>query len=342
MKHVLLVVGLLALGFWAGGCGSSEPAPAASAPSVAPQAGAQPGGPPAGAPTAAAKLAAATKQKVIGASLLTKTHVFYQDLKGAMEEEANKLGYKLIIQYAEFKGAAQNSDIETFIAQGVDALIVAPCDSSAIAPVIGEAQAKGIPVFTVDIAAHGVEVTSHIASDNVQGGRLIGEYLAKLLNGKGKVAIIDHQEAASVQERTAGFMEALKKFPEMSVVQRAEGTGQRDKAMIATQDVLQAHPDLNAIFGINDDSALGALAAVEAAGKQDSVVIVGYDGIPEAREAILAGKALKADTVQHPKEIGRKAMQIIADHFTKIEVPKVVPVSVDVIDAATLKAEPAK
>jgi ribose transport system substrate-binding protein len=274
--------------------------------------------------------------------LLTKTHVFYQDLKGAMEEEANKLGYKLIIQYAEFKGAAQNSDIETFIAQGVDALIVAPCDSSAIAPVIGEAQAKGIPVFTVDIAAHGVEVTSHIASDNVLGGRLIGEYLAKLLNGKGKVAIIDHPEAASVQERTAGFMEALKKFPEMSVVQRAEGTGQRDKAMIATQDVLQAHPDLNAIFGINDDSALGALAAVEAAGKQDSIVIVGYDGIPEAREAILAGKALKADTVQHPKEIGRKTMQIIADHFTKKEVPKVVPVSVDIIDAATLKAEPAK
>ena len=259
-----------------------------------------------------------------------------------MDEEAGKLGYKLIVQYAEFKGAAQNNDIETFIAQGVDALIVAPCDSSAIAPVIGEAQAKGIPVFTVDIAAHGVEVTSHIASDNVQGGRLIGEYLAKLLNGKGKIAIIDHPEAASVQERTAGFVEALKKYPEMTIVQRAEGTGQRDKAMVAAQDVLQANPELNAIFGINDDSALGALAAVEAAGKQDKIVIVGYDGIPEAREAILAGKALKADTVQHPKEIGRKAMQIIADHFTKKQVPKVVPVEVDIIDAAKLKAESAK
>lgn len=277
--------------------------------------------------------------KVVGASLLTQSHQFYRDLVGAMEETAAEKGITLRIQYAEFNGPKQVNQLETFVQQGVDAIIVAPKDSAGIAPAIQDVQAAGIPVFTVDIAAHGVDVVSHIASDNVQGGRLIGEYLAKLLDGKGKVAIIDQPETASVQERVAGFDEALSKYPEMTVVQRAPGGGVRDKAMRAAMDVIQANPDLNAIFGINDDSALGALAALESAGLQDKVVIVGYDGTPEARETILAGKALKADTVQHPVEIGKATIETIAAYFAGEEVPKVIPVEVDVIDRESLLAE---
>ncbi|MCC6491169.1 MAG: substrate-binding domain-containing protein [Candidatus Hydrogenedentes bacterium] len=279
------------------------------------------------------------RQKVIGASLLTQSHQFYRDLVAAMEDEAKKHNFILRIQYAEFNGSKQVNQLETFSQQGVDAIIVSPKDSAGIAPAINEVRADAIPVFTVDIAAHNADVVSHIASDNVLGGRLIGEYLAKLLNGKGKVAIIDQPETASVQERVAGFEEALSKFPEISIVQRAPGGGVRDKAMRAAQDVLQANPDLNAIFGINDDSALGALAALESAGLQDKVFIVGYDGTPEAREAILNGTALKADTVQHPTEIGREAIQIIAKYFAGEEVPKIVPVRVDIIDKTSLEAE---
>lgn len=277
--------------------------------------------------------------KIVGASLLTQSHQFYRDLVGAMEETAAENGITLRIQYAEFNGPKQVNQLETFVQQGVDAVIVAPKDSAGIAPAIQDVQAAGIPVFTVDIAAHGVDVVSHIASDNVQGGRLIGEYLAKLLNGKGKVAIIDQPETASVQERVAGFDEALAKYPEMEIVQRAPGGGVRDKAMRAAMDVIQANPDLDAIFGINDDSALGALAALESAGLQDKVVIVGYDGTPEARETILAGKALKADTVQHPVEIGKATIETIAAHFAGEEVPKVIPVQVNVIDRESLLAE---
>lgn len=278
-------------------------------------------------------------RKVIGAALLTQSHVFYQDLVKAMQEEAAKHGYTLDVQYAEFSGAKQNDQMDTFILQGVDAIVVAPTDSAGIAPVIAEARAKGIPVFTADIAAHGADVVSHIASDNVQGGRLVAEYLAKLLGGKGKVAIIDHPEAASVQERVRGFEEVIAKYPDMQIVQRVQGGGQRDKALQAAQDLLPAHPDLNAIFGINDDSALGALAAVEAAGLENRIVIVGYDGTPEARDAIRRGTALKADTVQFPENIGRTTIQTIADHFAGKEVPKVVPVEVGIIDAESLKAE---
>ena len=279
------------------------------------------------------------KPKVVGAALLTQTHVFYQDMVSAMQEEAAEQGLTLHVQYAEFDSSKQNNQIETFLLQGVDALIIAPNDSAGIAPVIAEARAKGVPVFTVDIAAHGADVVSHIASDNVKGGEILGDYLANLLQGKGKVAIIDHPSVASVQERVAGFEKAFAEHPDIKIIQKIPGEGQRDKAFRASQDLLQANPDLNGIFGINDDSALGALAAVEAAGMQDKVVIVGYDGTPEARDAILKGKALKADTVQFPKEIGREAIQTIAAYFRGETVPKVVPVRVDIIDQARLKKE---
>jgi ribose transport system substrate-binding protein len=278
----------------------------------------------------------AAKRKIVGAALLTQTHVFYQDLVAAMKDEAEKQGLSMRLQYAEFDSRKQNDQIDTFIAQKVDAIVVAPTDSSGITPVIAAARANGIPVFTVDIAAHGADVTSHIASYNEHGGALLGEFLAKRLNGKGKIAIIDHPSVASVQERTRGFENALKNYPEMSIVQRVPSEGQRDKALRATQDLLQAQPDLSAIFGVNDDSALGALAAVEAAGLQDKIAIVGFDGTPEAEAAIKAGKALKADAVQYPRKIGEKTAQIIAAYLRGESVPPVAPVEVGLIDQASL------
>lgn len=298
--------------------GCSQPAPAPQAPAGA--SAAAPGG------------------QRIGAALLTQTHVFYQDMIAAMKAEAAAQGLTIDFQIAEFDSRKQNDQIETLISQGVAALLVAPVDSAAMGPAIQAAQAKNIPVFTVDIAAHGVEVTSHVASDNEKGGRLLGEHLAKLLGGTGKVAIIDHPIVASVQERTKGFVEALVKHPGIQIVQRAPGEGQRDKALRAAQDVLQAHPDLNAIFGINDDSALGALAAVESAGLQDKIIIVGFDGTPEAREAIKAGRALKADAVQFPDRIGKRAVELAAKVLQGEAVAKLEPVDVEIIDAASLSA----
>ncbi|MCP4642231.1 MAG: substrate-binding domain-containing protein [bacterium] len=278
-------------------------------------------------------------QKRIGASLLTKGHVFYQDLADEMAKEAENRGLDLMIQYCEFDGARQIEQLDTFIVKGMDALVVSPSDSAGMTPVIADARAKGIPVFTVDIAAHGADVVSHIASDNVEGGRVIGKRLAALLEGKGTVAIIDNPEVASVQERVRGFEEALAAFPDIEIVAKAPGSGQRGKALTASQDLLQARPDLNAIFGINDDSALGALAAAEEAGLADTIIIVGYDGTPEARDAILRGTALKADTVQYPRAIGRKAVEIIAAHFAGEEVPAVVPVEVGIIDKESLQKD---
>jgi len=278
-------------------------------------------------------------QKVIGVSLLTQGHVFFQDLESGLREAADAEGYKLLINYGEWDLAKHVSQIENFIVQRVDAILVSPCDSEGIGPTIARANEAGIPVFTCDIAAHGGDVVSHIASDNVAGGRLAGEYMAELLGGEGKVAIIDQPETRSCIDRVKGFLQVVENYPEMAVVARPSGQGVRDHAMRVTEDLLQAHPEIDGIFGINDDSALGALAAVEAADRENDIVIVGYDATPEAREAILRGTALKADVIQYPRRIGGETVKTISRYLRGEPVAKVIPIEVGIVDKSSLEPE---
>jgi len=272
---------------------------------------------------------------LVGVSLLTQTHEFYKDLENAMRTEAAARQLDLAVVSCEMDPVKQASQLDDFISQQVDALLVAPCDSSAVLPSINAANAAGIPVFTVDIAARGGKVVSHVASDNEEGGRLAGRTLASLLGGQGEVIIIDHPEVSSVQDRTRGFDDALTKFPGIKVVQRPSASGQRAKAMTAMEDMIQAHPRLRGVFGINDDSALGALSVIEAAKRQD-IAIVGFDATPEAQAALRKGGALKADIAQHPDQVGKSAIDAVADHLAGKTVPAVVSVPVSVVTKETL------
>lgn len=253
----------------------------------------------------------------IGVSLLTRTHPFYQELENGLTEAAEAAGYELLITAGEFDVARQKDQIQDFIVRRVNAIIVSPCDSKSIGTAVRAANDAGIPVFTADIAclAEGVEVVSHIASDNVAGGRLAARAVADALNGVGKVAIIDHPEVESVIQRVKGFEEEIARYEGISVVAKLSGRGVKDQAFRTAEDILQAHPDVTAIFGINDDSALGALAAVEKAGKAGKVKIIGFDAVPEAREAIMAGK-IYADVIQKPKEIGRQTIEAIKTYVS--------------------------
>jgi ribose transport system substrate-binding protein len=204
----------------------------------------------------------------IGVSLLTRTHPYYQDLEAGLREAAEERGYELIVQAGEFDVAKQKDQLEQFIVRKVGAIIVCPCDSKSIGTSIQEANRAGIPVFTADIAvlADNAKVVCHIASDNVAGGRLAAEAVSRAIGSKGKVAIIDHPEVESVIQRVKGFEEGIAAAPGIAIVAKLSGRGVKDSAFRTAEDILQAHPDLDAIFGINDDSALGALAAVEKAG----------------------------------------------------------------------------
>jgi ribose transport system substrate-binding protein len=273
--------------------------------------------------------------KVIGVSLLTRAHVFYKDLEEGLRTEAAKDGYELVVTSGDMDLGKQSSQVEDFIARKVDAIILCPVDSRGIGPAIKKANDAKIPVFTADIASQEGDVVCHVASDNVAGGRLAGEYLAKILDGKGKVAIIGQPTVTSVLDRTQGFKEVIAKYPGITIVQEVNAEGVRDKALQATSDILQAHPDLNGIFGINDDSALGALDAVNQFNRS-GVNIIGYDATPPAADAIAKGTALKADVVQYPIKIGEMTVMKIKEYFSGSIPGKVVPVEVGIVDKESL------
>lgn len=262
---------------------------------------------------------------VIGVSVLTLTHPFFQDLTDAVREEAAALGYEAVITSCEFDVARQRNQVSDFVVQNVDAIILAPCDSKAIGTAIREANQAGIPVFTADIAslADAGEVISHVATDNLAGGHRAAEAVLEAIDRNGTVAIIDHPEVESVILRTRGFHEAIDAAnaagASVEVVAQLPGGGVKDRAFRAAEDLLQAHPDLDAIFAINDDSALGALAAIEKAGRSGRIRVIGFDGTLEARRAIRDGK-IYADVIQHPREIGRMSVHSVADYLVGEEI----------------------
>jgi len=280
----------------------------------------------------------AKKSFTVGVTLLTEEHPFYRELKAAFIDECKARGIKPTILSCNMDLSTQTTQIENFITKGVDAMVVCPAESAGISGAIRKANSAGIPVFTADIAAQGGDVVAHIASDNVQGGRLAGEYMGKALKGKGMIAIVNHPTVQSVQDRVKGFKEAIAKFPGIKIVDDQAAEGKRDVAVTVTENLLQKHAKLDGIFAINDSTALGALAAIDQAGRKD-VVLVGYDGDPEARAKILAGSALKADAVQYPREIGKVTADTVADHLEGKKVKPFIPVNVGLIDQASLAKE---
>lgn len=274
--------------------------------------------------------------KVIGVSLLTEQHGFYQALRAGLEAAAKEQGYTLHITSGEFDAVRQANQVDEFIAQKVDAIVLCPCDSRGVGASIAAANQAGIPVFTADIANASPlgKVVAHIASDNREGGRKAGELMAQALGGKGAVAIITHPEVTSVQDRVAGFKETIAAHPGIRVVAELSAEGKRDRAVKVMEDILQSHPGVSGVFGINDDSALGALAAIEAAGRLGRITIVGYDANPEAQAKIRAG-AIHGDVMQDPAAIGMLTIQAIATHFAGAPVDSVIPVPVGVFTAQT-------
>ena len=269
----------------------------------------------------------ADRRPTVGVSLLTLTNPFFKDVADAMQAEAAKHGIEVLVTSAEHDVARQRNQVNDFLTREVDAIVLVPCDSRAIGTSIAEANRVGIPVLTADVAALAadVKVLSHVATDNLGGGREAAKAMIEALGGRGKVAVLDMPEVESVLLRTQGFEEEIRKHNEagpgrIEVVAKLPGGGAKDKSFKAAEDVLQAHPDLAGIFAINDPSALGAVAALEKSGKQGQVKVVGFDGMPEGRRAIREGK-IYADPVQFADRIGRTTIQSIAQYLAGDDVP---------------------
>jgi ribose transport system substrate-binding protein len=259
---------------------------------------------------------------VIGVSLLTLTNPFFKDIADAMKEEAAKGGYDLTVTSGDQDPAKQKDQVKDFLVRKVSAIVLTPCDSKSVGTAIAEANAAGVPVFTADVAclADNVKVVTHVATDNLEGGRVAGRAMVELLGGKGNVAIIDHPEVESVILRAKGFLEEVTKAPGIKVVARLPGSGARDKSYAVAQDILQGHADLDAFFAINDPSALGAIAAIEKAGKSGKIKVIGFDGQLEARQAVKDGK-MYATVMQYPRQIGTMTVQAIGKYMAGEKLP---------------------
>lgn len=282
--------------------------------------------------------AAASGSKTIGFSVQNREAQFYQDMESGMKAEAAKYGYTVQVVDAARDSAKQQNQVEDFISKKVDAIVLTPYDSKAIGSAIVEANKANIPVFTADIANASSQgtVVAHIASDNVQGGAQAGKLMCEAVKS-GPVAIIDEPEVTSVQDRVKGFKQALASgCPDVKIVADIDGGGERAKASSSMEDILQSHKDLKGVFGINDDSALGAAKAVEAAGKKGAIAVVGYDAAPEARTAIANG-SMYGDAIQHPDQIGAKTIDAIHDAFAGKTPPAKIAVAVGTYTKADAK-----
>lgn len=288
-----------------------------------------------GATTAPADSPAATgaspaaKQGVIGFSALTLTNPFFKVIGDEMQTAAAKHGYEVAVVSAERDVKTQADQVQEFIVRGVAAIVLNPCDSQSIGAAILKANEAGIPVFTNDIKYDGSEgvVVCHVATDNYQGGRLAGEAMTKLLaETGGKIAVIDFPQVESCQLRVKGFREVIDAHNvaaagrTIEIAAVLDGGGVRDEGFRAAKDAIESHPDLAAVFAINDPSALGARSALEAAGKADQVRIIGFDGQLIGKQAIRDGKIV-CDPIQFPDRIGRTTIEMIVRHFAGEAVP---------------------
>jgi ribose transport system substrate-binding protein len=261
----------------------------------------------------------------VGVSLLTRAHPFYKDLEAAMTEEAPRHGITLLIQSAEFDAATQLRQVQTFLSQKVDALILCPVNSQGSGSAVSLAYDKKVPLFTADIAISTGDVVCHVASNNEQGGELIGEYLAKKI-GSGDIAVIDFPTVTSVQERVKGFEKAIGRHPGIRIAAKlAPSKPVMAQAFPIALDLLQSRPTLKGAFGINDDCALGIVQAARNS-RRDDLVVVGFDGTPQAVETIREGTVLKADAAQFPKVIGAAVVNAVARHAVGESLPKSVPI----------------
>lgn len=277
---------------------------------------------------------------VIALVMKTLNNPFFIDMQRGAEEAAKRLQANLIIQAAEREVDAEKQlqIIENMIQRKVDAICVTPSGSREIVAAIVKANRAAIPVLIVDtrvdpavLAEAGGHVATFIGSDNFEGGRIAGEYIANRLGGKGQVAILEgipgHETGDS---RLSGFHHAVDGIAEINIVASQTANWERDQGFNVFQNILQSHPKIEALFACNDMMALGAIEAVAAAGRTGDIIVVGFDAVEDARAAIRNG-TMEGSVAQHPFDMGKLAVESGYRIISGETIPEYVPVRIELI-----------
>lgn len=265
----------------------------------------------------------------IGLAISTLNNPFFVNLSDGAKAKAKELNVNLDIVNASDDTAKQSNDIEDLISKKVQVIIVNPVDSDAVAPAVKDAIKANIPVIALDRVINGVEVTSQIASDNVAGAELAAKYLLSLVGKGAKVAeLIGVPGASATIDRGKGFH--LIADTNLSVVASQSANFNRAEGLSVMENILQANPDIKAVFAHNDEMALGALEAIQAANKD--IIVVGFDATDDAKTAIKQG-LMKASVAQQPELMGSMAVENAVKIIKGENIKKNIPVEVKLIKA---------
>ncbi|MBR3060868.1 MAG: ribose ABC transporter substrate-binding protein RbsB [Exiguobacterium sp.] len=264
----------------------------------------------------------------IGLSISTLNNPFFVALKEGAEEQANEMDATLTVADAQNDAAKQVNDVEDMIQKGMDLILINPTDSEAVGAAVQAANDAGIPVITVDRNAETGDVVAHVASDNVAGGQLAGDYMVELVGEGQKVVELEGIPGASAtRDRGQGFNEAID--GKLEVVAKQSANFDRAEGLTVMENILQDNKDIVAVFAHNDEMALGAVQALEAAGMSDMKVI-GFDATDDAVKAVEGG-TMAATVAQKPAEIGKLGVEAAINHLKGETVEENIPVELELI-----------
>ncbi len=270
--------------------------------------------------------------KTIAFSISSLQNPFFILLHQAIVDATALHGIKLLVADALDNNAQQLIDLSGFLGQPIDALIVNPTNTETVGPGIELANSLEIPVITVDRKSSEGKTICHIESDNVEGGRMAARLIARLMEGRGNVVELEGIPGTSAAlERGTGFNEALKAFPEIKVVAREVAQFDRQKAKAVVLHLMQRGLAFDGIFAHNDNMILGAAEALETHGRPSRIVLVGFDGIQAAIEALRRGR-IDATIAQKPERMGTLAVSSIANVWRGEKLSSPIRVDLKVIE----------
>ena len=262
------------------------------------------------------------KDLTIGLAVANLQADFFNQIKQSVEAEGKAKGIKVITVDAQGSSSTQVSQIEDLITRQIDVLIYIPAGATAAGVPVKAAKAAGIPVIAVDRNAPDAPGDTFIASDSVAGAKALAEYVGKVTEGKGRIAILQGQLGTTPEnDRAKGFAEGLKAFPELTVVAEQPAEWAQDKGFAVAQDLLQRDPNITVFFGRADAMALGAAQAVKVGNLDHKVVVVGFDGDVAGLKAVQNG-VLNATMTQQTQKMGRLAVASAIDLKAGKAVPK--------------------
>ena len=279
---------------------------------------------------AASITAPAMAKDSIALVISTLDNPFFVTLKEGAEKQAKALDYDLVVLDSQNDPAKELANVEDISVRGVKVLLINPTDSDAVGNAIAVANQKKLPVITLDRAANKGQVVSHIASDNTAGGEMAGNYIAEKLGKGAKIIQLEGIAGTSAaRERGAGFAKAAQTH-DFKILASQPADFDRSKGLNVMENLLTAQPEVQGVFAQNDEMALGALRAIQAAGKKD-LVLVGFDGTDDGVKAVKGGK-MAATIAQQPEKIGEIGVQT-ADKVLKGEkVEASIPVELKLIN----------